>query len=292
VKEKMSFKLDLHVHTQSFGRTFMNEDQLRIQIKARGLDGIAVTNFFNISHALWLKAKLPEYIIIVGQEIWTADGHMIGLGLREKIQDSLSAKETVKCIHDQGGIAIAVHPYLFLGIGDKVKDTGVDAIEIYNAAVGSVWVFNFLALRYLTKLPVGKVASSDTSDYRHIGESYTEVLAQTPEQILSAIKHGETKLHKRPLPFPFFFIMKNVLKFRNLEPCPLHAAVCFICGKSMSVRLFNEKFRCHDCHKTEFTRIACCNGHYFCRECLAKRISARDDITRYAREKELTEVAI
>ncbi|HQP13015.1 MAG TPA: hypothetical protein PK470_09670, partial [Candidatus Omnitrophota bacterium] len=86
----MSFKLDLHTHTQSFGRTFMNEFQLKESLRRRGMDGLAVTNFFNVTHALWLQDKLPEFVILVGQEIWTAAGHVIALGIKRKIQDFLS----------------------------------------------------------------------------------------------------------------------------------------------------------------------------------------------------------
>ena len=95
----MGFKLDLHIHTQSFGRTFITDGQLRRALQEKKLDGIAVVNFFNISHARWLKERLPEYFIIVGQEIWSADGHIIGLGLKEKVKDFRPAAETIRDIH-------------------------------------------------------------------------------------------------------------------------------------------------------------------------------------------------
>ena len=280
----MSFKLDMHIHTQSFGQTFMNEYQLKEHLRRRSMDGIAVTNFFNVTHARWLKEKLPEFVIIIGQEVWTAAGHVIALGIQEKIADFLSAEETLLQIHNQGGIAVAVHPYLHLGLGGRIRRLPFDAIETYNASLGAVWFYNALARRLAKGLPLGQVAGTDTTDPSFIGQGCTEVFAERPEDILEAIRRGKTKVSGKPLPLPLKFIIKNFLKYRDLEPCPLHATLCLVCGKSMSVRIFKEKFRCGQCGKAEVARVACCNGHYLCWECATRYLHGRDDITRYAEE--------
>ena len=273
----MGFKIDLHVHTQSFGRTFMTPTSVRAAVRARGLDGIAVVNFFNISHALWLKQQLPDVVILVGQEIWSRDGHIIGLGLSRKIMDFRSAEETVADIHAQGGIAVAAHPYLHLGVKGKILSVPFDAVEVYNAAVAHAFFYNALAARRAKRAGLPGVAASDTTDPRFIGQSYVEVLADRREDIIKSIARGDVHLTRRALPLPLGFIMRNFLQHRDVEPCPLHAAPCFLCGKSMIVRLWASRFICHDCGKEEFARVGCCNGHYFCLPCLAKRVHARDD---------------
>ena len=280
----MSFKLDLHIHTQSFGQTFMNEYQLKESLRQRGMDGIAVTNFFNITHARWLKDKLKEFVIIVGQEIWTAAGHVIALGTRDKIADFLSAEETLRLIHAQGGIAVAVHPYLHLGLGSRIRRLPFDAVEVYNASLGSVWIYNALARRLARNLPLGRVAGTDTTAPSFIGQGYTEVFADHPDDILDAIRRGKTRVSGKPLPLPLKFIIKNFMKYRDLEPCPLHATLCLVCGKSMSVRIFRNNFRCGECGKIEAARVACCNGHYLCWECATRYLHSRDDMSRYEEE--------
>ena len=92
----MSFKLDLHVHSESSGLVCIDDKQLKTALLKRGLDGVAITNFHNISHALWLKKRLPGFVIIVGQEIWSKDGHIVALGITKRIEDFKSAEETVK----------------------------------------------------------------------------------------------------------------------------------------------------------------------------------------------------
>ncbi len=280
----MSFTLDLHIHTQSFGQTFMNEFLLRESLTRRNIDGIAVTNFFNLTHARWLQERLPDFVIIVGQEIWTSAGHVIALGLKNKIADFMSAEETLKQIHEQGGVAVAVHPYLHLGLGRRVRKLPFDAVEVYNASIGSVYFYNYLAKRLARQTRLGQVGGSDTTDTRFIGQAYTEVLTDRRDLILETIRQGKTRVVGQPLPLPLKFIVKNFLKYRDLEPCPLHATLCLACGKSMSVRLLKETFQCLDCGKYEKARVACCNGHYFCWDCSTKRLHLRDDMTRYAEE--------
>ncbi len=266
----MPIKLDLHIHTESRGKVYINSRQLAESLNRRRLDGIAVTNFFEIEHAIWLKKKLTGHIIIVGQEIWTKDGHIIGLGLTKRIDDSAGAQDTIRNIHEQGALAVAVHPFLDLGVGDKALSLEVDAIEVYNAALGMTFFHNYLAARIAAKGKAARIAGSDTTDSRYIGQSYTEVLSDKSKQILPSIKEGKVRLFKKPLPIPLGGIIRGFLKFRDLEPCAIHAVPCLICGKSMVLRLFKEKFKCRDCGQFFFSRIVCCNGHFFCLECVIK----------------------
>jgi len=286
----MSIKLDLHVHTESYGRRFIEAEQLRLSLKRNGLDGVAITNFFDISHALSLKEALKEYIVIVGQEIMTKDGHIVGLGLKENIPNCLSVEETISIIRVQGGLAVAVHPYLHLGVGEKVVSLPVDAVEVYNAVIGGFFIYNFLAKKMARKMNVAPLASTDTTDGNLIGRSYTEVMTDSSDSILETIRSGNVRLFKRAIPIPFGFIAKGILKCRDLEPWLPHAIPCFICGRSMTVRLFKEKFECLDCGKTEMSRIACCNGHYICMKCIINRGEKRDDVLKYGDNSNAMEV--
>lgn len=267
----MPLKLDLHIHSESRGKVFINAEKLRDALQQKKLDGVAITNFSSIAHALWLKEKISDFIIIVGQEIWTNDGHIVGLGLKEKIEDYQSAQETINHIHKQGGIAVAVHPYLSLGIGKHIGSLPVDAVEVYNALMGVSIVHNYLAKLTAERLNIPQLASTDTTDARFVGHSYTEVAASESSAILATIRSGRLKLFKKAIPFPLVFAVKNFLHSSNLEPCSIHAIPCYICGKSMTIGLFKGKFKCLDCGKISFSRIRCCNGHYLCKDCIIKR---------------------
>jgi hypothetical protein len=283
----MSFKLDLHFHTESHGRTLVTHEELQKSLNKNGLDGVAVTNFFDISHALWLKKKLPDSIIIVGQEIWTKEGHILGLGLKETIKDTLSAADTIALIHEQGAIAVAPHPFIFLGVGKRAKSLLVDAIEVYSGLMGATLIFNYMARKMAEDMNVPQIASTDTTDPYFLGRSYTEVFVDIPEMVIEGIREGRVSLRKRPLPLPVAFIIKGILNVPNMEPCSLHAVPCFICGKTMRTGLFRKKYICHDCGKQNVSRISCCNGHYLCIECVLRRgaDAAKDNKMHMASEK-------
>lgn len=271
----MSLKLDLHVHSLSNGKTQISCDQLGNSLRQNYLHGVAITNFYDISHAMLLKKQLKEYVIIVGQEVWTKDGHIIGLGLKKRIPDFKGAEETIDYIHEQGGIAVAPHPYLFnssLSLGKKVMSLPFDAIEVYNGLVGSFIIPNYLARRASEKMKIPQVASTDTTNAADIGRTYTEVFVESPDKILGAIRSGKVKLHKRALPIPLGFIFKGFVNSSNIELCSSHAVPCLICGKSMTARIFKKKFNCLDCGKEEWSRLVCCsNEHFLCLECVVKR---------------------
>ncbi len=268
----MPVKLDLHVHSESRGRAHISPEELKNCLRQKKLDGVAVTNFSNISHALWLKKKVSDYIIIVGQEMHTTSGHIAGLGIKERIDDFLSPEETIGRIHEQAGIAVAVHPYLPLGLGKKAASLSLDAIEVYNAAMGILFPYNYLAEITARSLNIAQLASTDTTNARFVGHSHTEVMADSPASVLEAIRLNRVaRLFKKPIPFPFMFIAKNFLGLRDVEPCSTHAMPCFVCGKSMTIRLLRRRFSCFDCGRLELSRIACCNGHYFCINCIIKR---------------------
>lgn len=271
----MSIKLDLHIHTQSHGKTLIDHDVLRHALNKNGIDGVAITNFFDISHAMWLKKKIKDKIIIVGQEVWTKEGHIIGIGLKEQLPDFINAEDAIDLIHNQGGIAVAPHPYIFLGVGEKAKRLSIDAVEVYSGLMGRTVVFNHLAVNLAKKLNLPSIASTDTTDPKFIGRSYTNVLTDNHENILETIKAGRVRLKRRAVPLPVAFILKNLLNFTNFEPCLLHAVPCYICGKSMAVRILKKRYNCFDCGREVMSRIACCNGHYLCITCIFKRVSRK-----------------
>lgn len=281
----MSLKLELHFHSISNGEIHTNSDQLKKSLCQKGLHGIAITNFFDISHALLLKAQLKEFIVIVGQEVWSKDGHILGLGLKERIPDSLSAEDTIDRIHEQGGIAIAPHPFLlvFFCLGRKIMSLPIDAIETYNGLAGGLIIPNLLAKIMAKRLNVPQVASTDTTNASVLGQTYTEVLVENPDQILDAIRTGQVKLHRRALPLPLAFFLKNLFYLSNEEPCSVHAVPCLVCGKTMSIRMFKSRYTCIDCGKEDSSRIVCCtNRHFLCLECVIKRNLA---FSREIREK-------
>jgi len=112
-------------------------ERLAARLAASPLSVAAVTDHDTVEGALRVEAALagagPE--IVIGSEVSSADGHVLALFICADVPAGLSARATIEAIHDQGGIAIAAHPYsLALGVGDLAGRLLFDAIELFNGA--------------------------------------------------------------------------------------------------------------------------------------------------------------
>ncbi len=168
------------------------------------LDFIAVTDHNTIANAKQVQAELGD-CIIVGEEITTLEGEIIGLYLTEEIPANLTALETVEKIHAQGGLVYIPHPFETVrkGISREMLQTiakHVDIMEVHN---GRAVFQNFSAQSTAWALEHGVpgAASSDAHGFAGWGRTYT-VIPKTPTQknlvgLLqkAAYQHGFPGLH-------------------------------------------------------------------------------------------------
>ena len=131
---------DIHIHS-NYSDGANSIEEIVQHAKEIGLDGIAITDHSEIEGSLKAREfNSAEFGVIPGIEVSSRQGHIVGLGLEEIVHDGLSAEETVKRIHELGGIAIAAHPYdrIRMGVGDLIYELDFDAVEIYNGHTLSV----------------------------------------------------------------------------------------------------------------------------------------------------------
>ncbi len=104
-----------------------------------GIGGVAITDHNTIAGALELQ-RIAPFPVIIGEEIRTTDGEIMGLFLSEEIPRGLSPEETVTRIKSQGGLVCIPHPFDTLrrhsGIGTanmaRLRNH-IDIIEVFNA---------------------------------------------------------------------------------------------------------------------------------------------------------------
>ncbi len=106
-------RADLHVHTLASDGTAGVEAILGAAVIA-GLAAIAITDHDRIDaaqagSALAVRNGLPIEVI-VGEEISTRGGHLLGLWLTEPIRPWQSLRASIIAVHEQGGLAIPAHP--------------------------------------------------------------------------------------------------------------------------------------------------------------------------------------
>ena len=104
-------RADLHNHTYFSPDSILSPKQVVDRVHRAGLDCIAITDHNTIRGGLAVREIADGFQVIVGEEVRTADGEVLGLFLSEDIPRGLTAAETVARIKAQGGIAGVPHPF-------------------------------------------------------------------------------------------------------------------------------------------------------------------------------------
>lgn len=201
-------KADLHLHTYfSNGKPSVIE-LLEHVAKHTDLSVIAVTDHDTLLGAA-VAVEIAEeraypFDVVVGEEVTTRDGHIVGLFLEETVEPGLSAEETIEEIHAQGGLAFAPHPFFtFLkdrsqskrrrmdGIGFRLADLPVDAVEVDNGTPGLGFA-NLRARRFNAKRRLPALGNSDAHIACAVGKSHTLFLGRSASDLYQAIVWGAT----------------------------------------------------------------------------------------------------
>lgn len=122
----MKYRVDLHTHSLASPDGSLRLTDYADLLDSGTLDFIAVTDHDRIDFALEAQEKLGN-AIIVGEEISTAEGELIGLFLTSPVPPGKTARETAELIHAQGGVTYVPHPF-------ETVRRGMDAAALYKAA--------------------------------------------------------------------------------------------------------------------------------------------------------------
>lgn len=127
-------KFDLHIHSKYSYDSFLSPATIIKIAKKKGLDGVAVTDHNTIkggAEALKIN-KDKDFQVIVGSEIKTEYGDVIGIFLNEEIK-SQTFMQVVEEIRDQDGLVILAHPFRKNIVFPTDLLKYVDLLEGFNA---------------------------------------------------------------------------------------------------------------------------------------------------------------
>ncbi len=180
----MAFKIDLHTHTFFSGDGVSSPEDNIAAARAKGLHGFAITDHNTCDAVTYLLDKglmredgLPvdDFLIVPGQEVTTAEGHLLCIGATIPNLKGTPAREVCEIIHERGGLAIPPHPYdLFrAGIRFPVLETlPIDALEVFNSAT-TLRRYNTFAFEYAQARGLPMTAASDAHHSAALGTAYT-----------------------------------------------------------------------------------------------------------------------
>lgn len=170
------YKVDLHTHSITSPDGGLRPEQYMVALERGLLDCIAITDHNSIDFATLMNRDLGDRII-VGEEIMTTAGEIIGLFIEEAIAPGLSPIETVRLIKDQGGIVYIPHPFETVrkGLHPAVLEELVEYIDIIEICNGRAFVQNrsAQAVVWARMNHVLGVASSDAHGFYGLGKTYT-----------------------------------------------------------------------------------------------------------------------
>lgn len=173
-------------------------DELAQATDEAGLDVVCVTDHNAVRGAIAAIERDVGCRVIVGEEIRTGAGEVIGLFLSERVPYGIDVREAVSMIRAQGGVVYVPHPF------DPVRHAlrepalrglcgkgGVDAVEVFNAKVALSHLNDrAAALAVEFDLPGG--AGSDAHDPAAIGAAYVEMPDfDGPGAFVSALREAQ-----------------------------------------------------------------------------------------------------
>lgn len=196
---------DFHVHTRASRDSLMTEDRLIRLALERGLTHVAVTNHNNVEGAVAVRDRViaqgleDRLRIVLGEEVSTSDGEVVGIFLTSTIAPGSSAEMTADEIHAQGGLVSIPHPYdpfrrshireeALLRLADAGK---IDAIEVFNSRV-TFARHNQEAADVAARYGIPGIACSDAHSGMEVAMSFNALPAfDTADELKAALRENE-----------------------------------------------------------------------------------------------------
>jgi predicted metal-dependent phosphoesterase TrpH len=173
-------KVDMHTHSEYSPDSRTPLASQAAAIRAAGLNVVCATDHNTIEGALRLRELADGFRVIVGEEVSSSDGEIIGLFLDKPVPRGLSAEETIARIHDQGGLVSVPHPFsrnrrfhLRRSVLERVwRD--IDCIEVFNAREAFTQD-NVRAAAFANEKGLPGAVGSDAHRASEIGRAWVEV---------------------------------------------------------------------------------------------------------------------
>ncbi len=197
---------DMHIHSLASDGTASAAEILEYVESRTDLDLIAISDHERIEAAVECQRLARErgsrVEVVVGEEVTTRSGHLLGLFLQARLKRNLRVETTVAEIHEQGGLAIVPHPFSAFTLGMRKHailrvhnstDPLVywDALEGFNPSTAGRYGRAATA-RLGAELGIPLVGNSDGHTLDTIGDGRTIFPGSTAEDYRQAVLAGTT----------------------------------------------------------------------------------------------------
>ena len=213
-------KADLHIHSDhSDGLAKIPEIMEYVQHRT-DLKVIAITDHNTIEGARFAKSlsELYDFEVVIGEEVSSKNGHILGLFIEEEVPAGMSAADTIRAIESQGGVAVIAHPFAnrafgpfgLKSVGDTVNDLAFKALEVYNSSPYLIYANRLAAKAFAGGQGFAATGGSDAHVCKAIGKGYTLFRGSSAEDLRRSIDNLETRDERLLVPGIGFSIEPGV----------------------------------------------------------------------------------
>ena len=202
-------RVDLHSHTMWSGDSTTTPDELHDAVVASGIDVLCITDHNAVAGAVELADQLPCRVV-VGEELRTAMGEIIGLFLTERVPMGIGHVEAARQIRAQGGVVYIPHPFDPMrrnlaepALNELAAQGLIDAVEVHNSKT-SLASLNRRAAAFADEHDLLAGAGSDAHVPDALGAAYVEMpdFDDAPS-FLAALRKGRVVGHHWDKPRPW-----------------------------------------------------------------------------------------
>ena len=202
-------RVDLHTHTMWSGDSTTTPEEFATAVASSGLDVVCITDHNAIEGARDLRDRLACRVI-VGEELRTAAGEIIGLFLTERVPMGISHLDAARAIRDQGGVVYIPHPFDPMrrnlsesALYELAEADLIDAVEVLNAKT-SLSSLNRRAAEFAAEFGIVGGAGSDGHVPDALGAAYLEMVAfDGPMEFLASLATAQVIGHHWDEPRPW-----------------------------------------------------------------------------------------
>ncbi|NLI43994.1 MAG: PHP domain-containing protein [Chloroflexi bacterium] len=196
-----SIKAEFHCHTRYSPDSLMSVEALLSACRKKGISKVAVTDHNSLQGALEARAMAPE-LVIVGEEIMTTEGEILGYFLTEEIPAGLQPMEVVRRLREQGAFISVAHPFDPYRGSRWQKATlealapHLDGIEVFNSrCVESA--FNQQALAFAQEFALPQMVGSDAHSTTELGRAVLSLPDfNSAQELRAALQSSEQKTRR------------------------------------------------------------------------------------------------
>jgi predicted metal-dependent phosphoesterase TrpH len=189
-------KAEFHCHSRYSKDSLVPVDKLRAECLNKGIQRLVVTDHNNIAGALNAH-DLDPVLFIIGEEIMTTDGELLGIFVKEPIPGGLPPEETIEVLRSQGAFISVAHPFDTMRSGHWERDNlmkilpQIDAIEVFNSRCIDRQA-NKIAHEFAQEHQLLVTVGSDSHTLKEVGTSTLRLpLFEDVDSLREALKSAE-----------------------------------------------------------------------------------------------------